>query len=183
MFSTILSPISCLQMLRRLDPTLKLYLRISKKDLEKLSKENGIDRFVMVGLSLSCVFAMMISNHNKLISDIILVAPGNSLSESLWSGLRTVRVKRAMRRNGVTLKFLKKYWLELAPEHYVEGVKDKKIKIILSKHDLIIPYRFGKKLADEIKGIIPDAEVIENKFFGHYGTIVSFLISKKHLNL
>ena len=148
-----------------------------KKDLEKISKEKGIERFVMVGLSLSCVFAMMISNNNKLISDIILVAPGNSLSKSLWSGLRTVRVKKAMKKNGVTLKLLKKYWLELDPEHYVNGVKDKKIKIILAKKDLIIPYRFGKRLANELKEVVPDVEVIENKSLGHYGTIISFLLN------
>ena len=154
-----------------------------RKDLEKLNKENGIERFVMVGLSLSCVFAMMISNNNKLISDIILVAPGNSLAESFWSSLRTIRVKRVMKKSGITLKYLKRYWLELAPEHYVDGVKDKKIKIILGRKDLIIPFRFGKKLAREIKQHIPSAEIIQNKSLGHYGTIISFLLSNKYLHL
>ncbi len=69
-----------------------------RKDLEKISKEKGIEKFVIVGLSLSCVFSMMISNNNKLISDIILVAPGSSLAESLWSGLRTIRIKRVMKK-------------------------------------------------------------------------------------
>ncbi len=67
----------------------------------------------------------------------------------------------------------------MAPEHYIEGVKDKNIKIILSRSDRIIPYKFGKKLAIEIKQNIANTEIVENTFLGHYGTIVSFCLNPR----
>jgi len=145
-----------------------------RKDLIKIHKESGVEKFIMVGLSLSCVFAMMIASKNELITDVILVAPGSTLAESMWDGLRTAKIKRVMKKEGMTLGRLKKYWLQLAPEEYLEGIKDKKVKIFLSKSDKVIPYRFGKKFADEAKKIIPDVEVKINNMLGHYGTVGSF---------
>lgn len=153
-----------------------------RKDLERLHSE-GIENFIIVGLSLSCVFATMIANNNPLISGVILVAPGNSLAESMWSGLRTVRIKNEMKRNGLTVRELKRYWVELAPEKYIEGMHDKKVKIFLSKVDRVIPYRFGKRLVDAARKMIPQLEVIENTSLGHYGTVAHFCLFSKDIEI
>ena len=96
-----------------------------RKDLLKLHRENGVDNFIMVGMSLGCVFAMMVSDQNPLIKKLILVVPGNSLAESLWGGIRTIKIKRMMKKRGLTLTKLKKYWNDLSPENYISHVKDK----------------------------------------------------------
>jgi len=154
-----------------------------REDLEKIHKENGIEKFIIVGLSLSCVFAMMIANENTLVTDVILVAPGSTLAESMWTGLRTEKIKRVMKRNGMTLGHLKKYWAELAPESYIRGIKDKKVTILLSKSDNIIPYRFGKRFAEEVKKEIPDVEIKENNMLGHYGTMIYFCLFSKNIGI
>ena len=154
-----------------------------RKDMQKIHRENGVEKFIIIGLSLSCVFTMMIANNNDLVSEVILVVPGNTLAGSLWNSIRTIKIRRAMEKGGITLSRLKRYWIELAPEEYINGIKDKKIRIILSRKDIIIPYRFGKTFANETKKVIPNVEVIENNHLGHYGTILSFLLSKKYLDL
>jgi len=144
-----------------------------RKDIRKIHKESGVDKFIIVGLSLSCVLASMIASKNDLITDVTLVVPGNTLSEPFWKGLRTTRLKKIMQRDHITLGLLKKYWLDLAPEEYIEGIRDKRVKIFISKNDRIIPYRFGKKLADEARKSIPGVKVHTNSILGHYGTVIS----------
>jgi hypothetical protein len=154
-----------------------------RKDLQKIYKETGATRFIIVGLSLSCVFASMIADNNDLITDIILVAPGNTLADSLWSGIRTAKIKKIIKKDGVTLKNLKKYWSELAPEKHIAGMKDKNVKIILSKTDKVIPYRFGRKLAEEAKKVIHKIKVVQNSGLGHYGTIIRFCFFSKEIEM
>lgn len=154
-----------------------------RKDLIKIHRESEVQKFIMVGLSLSCVFAMMIANQNDLIAEVILVAPGSTLAESMWSGLRTAKIKRIMRKEGLTLGSLKRYWLQLAPDEYLRGIKDKKLKIFLSESDKIIPYRFGKIFADEAKKTVSDVEVKTNTLLGHYGTILSFCLFPKEMGI
>ncbi len=145
-------------------------------EINHWKEKYGLEKIELVGLSVGCVGAMLIANNNPSVSKIELVAPGNSLAESVWYGIRTVNFRRELERRGMTLEFLMKHWKKLAPENNLHGLEGKEISVYISKSDQIIPYRFGKKLVEKMheKGLKP--QVFVNKFLGHYGTVVRFLL-------
>jgi len=148
-------------------------------DITMLSEKHDAKSFVVIGLSLSCVIASMISGISPKIQALILVVPGSSLAESLWSGIRTLKIKNEIEKRGVSLAELEKDWKDLAPENYIRNFKNKRVRIYISESDRIIPYNFGKKFEEEIREIIPDVQVRENKNLGHYGTILHFCLVSK----
>ena len=157
----------------------------TKKSFKKMQREIGVDmrdwiekydteHFVIIGISLSCVIASMISGLNNKIRGIILVVPGNSLSESLWKGIRTKRFKEKLKEEGVGLADLRNYWSEMDLKKYIHNFKDKRVKILISKSDKVVPYHLGKKFADEVRETVPDADIQINTFLGHFGTVINF---------
>jgi hypothetical protein len=70
---------------------------------------------------------------------------------------------------------LKEAWRDLAPENNFDGLKGKEIEIYISKCDVNIPYRFGKKLVDRMVAHGLNPLVNENKYLGHYLTVLRYL--------
>ena len=103
-----------------------------KNDLVEFKKQHNIKSFVVVGFSLSCVTASMVSSSNELVDGVIFIAPGITLTEPMWYGLRTKNIRKIMEKNGVTPVCLKNQWDNLAPGKYVQGFKNKQVKILLS---------------------------------------------------
>ena len=152
-----------------------------KEDLREFQTRYKISRFVLVGFSLSCVTASMVASFNKVVEGVVFVVPGSSLAKSLWSGLRTVNIRRVMEKSKATLLYLERGWENLAPKKYAEGFKDKRVKIILSQSDVIIPYSLGREFADAVKEFVPTAVIEENRYLGHYGTILKFCFVSKEV--
>ncbi|MCR4311157.1 MAG: alpha/beta hydrolase [Candidatus Taylorbacteria bacterium] len=144
-------------------------------DIEKMVREYAFKKVQVIGVSIGCIEAAMITNHNPLVTKVVLVAPGSNLAESMWYGLKTRNLRSLFEQQGIDLPFLKNEWRDLAPENNFDGFKGKEIEIYLSQCDVNIPYRFGRKLADGMisQGLKP--KVYENKFLGHYLTVLSYL--------
>lgn len=106
-------------------------------DLRKLNKR--FSEIILVGISLNSVSATMIANSSGVVSRLVLVSPGHSLAESLWSGVRTKKIKEELVNNGVSLKKLKNSWKDLAPENNLSNLSRKEILIYVSKADKIVP--------------------------------------------
>ena len=145
-------------------------------DIHNLKEDFKFVEIVIVGVSIGCIETMMVANNNHDITKVILVVPGNCLAESMWEGVRTANIRKIFEHKSFTLDFLKHNWKTLAPENNLEGLKDKKIEIYLSKSDAVIPYKLGYKLvlAMRDKGLKPLLK--ENKLLGHYGTAISFFL-------
>ncbi len=146
-----------------------------KSGIEKMVNQYGFKEVQVIGVSIGCVEAAMIANHNPHVTKLVLVAPGSDLAESMWYGLKTQNVRRLFEEKGITLPFLKEAWRDLAPENNFHGLDGKEIEIYISKSDVNIPYRYGKKLADAMiaHGLHP--RVNENKYLGHYLTVLKYL--------
>lgn len=145
-------------------------------EIKTLKKKFNFSKIKLIGISLSCVCATMIANHSSEVDELSLVVPGSSLAEPFWEGIRTRNLKRIIEKRGGSLAFLKKYWSELAPENNLSGLASTKIKVYLSESDVVIPYFFGKRLAEEMKKLNLNPEVSVNKFLGHYLTIAKFCL-------
>ncbi len=164
------------------DSTRNYFKEIEKEigaDMKRWEERFNTEHFVIIGFSLGCVMASMVSGLNSKIRALILVVPGSSLAESLWRGLRTIKLKRVLRGEGLTLTELEKDWEELAPEQYVRNLKDKKVRVLLSRADKVIPYYLGKRFAEEIRKECSDVEIRENRWLGHYGTVLDFCLLSK----
>ncbi len=154
-------------------------VRDVRADIEKMVTEHSFEKVQVIGVSIGCIGAAMIAGHNPHVSKLVLVAPGNDLAESMWYGLKTQNVRKLFEKQGITLPFLKDAWHDLAPENNFTGLKGKEIEIYISKSDINIPYRFGKKLVTGMQahGLAP--HISENRYLGHYLTVVSYLLKGK----
>ena len=146
------------------------------EEINHFKKKYNLIKIDLIGLSIGCVGALLVANNNPDVRRIELVAPGNCLAESVWYGIRTINLRRDYEKRGITMDFLKKHWKNLAPENNLNGLEGKEISVYISKSDQIIPYKLGHKLVEKMheKGLKP--KVFVNKFRGHYGTVVGFLL-------
>ena len=143
--------------------------------IESMVSQHAFSQVQVIGVSIGCIEATMIANHNPHVTKLVLVAPGSDLAESMWYGIKTQNVRRLFEKQGITLPFLKEAWHDLAPENNLDGMKGKEIEIYISKYDVNIPYRLGKKLVDRMVGCGLDPHVNENKYLGHYLTVLKYL--------
>ncbi len=144
-------------------------------DIDKMVHQHGYKQVQVIGISIGCVEAAMIANNNDYVTRLVLVAPGCDLAQSMWYGLKTQNIRRLFEKQGITLEFLKEAWRDLAPENNFQGLKGKEIEIHLSKYDVNIPYRFGKRLVEQMIAHGLDPHVHENKYLGHYLTVLNYL--------
>jgi hypothetical protein len=149
-----------------------------KKDVENIKLKHGFIEVVVVGMSLGCVNALMVSNKNNYVNKVILVVPGDSLSDSLWRGIGTRKLKNQIKRHNINLKELEKDWQDLDPKNNIDGLANKYIEIYISKSDKIIPYTNGHHLVVDIENIGLRPVVIKNKRLGHYLTLLKFVLFK-----
>jgi len=166
--------------------TKQYYLAVKKhvkKDIHEMKKKHKYKKITIIGISLSGTNAMMVADSNKDIDEIYLVTIGHSVAESLWESTRTTHMKKVMESLGMTLNKLKKEWKSMSPRLLVENLNHTQITMLLSKKDIIIPYNHGKKLVSIIKEKNIKHKVFENKYRGHYGTILGFCLNpKKYLS-
>jgi len=145
-------------------------------DIKRMVERHGFKKVQVIGISIGSLEAMMIANHNPFVTRLVLVAPGDNLAESMWYGLKTQNIRKLYEEQGVTLPFLKDVWRGLSPESDFAGLKGKEIEVYISKADVNVPYRFGRRLVDQMTAHGLNPVVIENRFLGHYLTVVKYLM-------
>ncbi len=147
-------------------------------ELRRLKKDFKFKEINIIGISIGCVSACLAAN-NKDIQKLFLIIPGHCLAESLWNGIRTQHLKNRYEKQGFLLKKLKKGWRELAPENNIDKLKAKNVYVYLSKADVVIPYRFGNKLLEELKEKHYNVYSKINNNKGHYLTALNFYFHPK----
>ncbi len=163
----------------RTDEYFKAIQKEARDDIRDVRKKYRFSEIVVIGMSLGCVNAAMIANKNRNVDRVILVVPGDSLAESLWRGIGTVRLRKQIKKHGIDLDALEKDWKALAPMNNIEGLKGKEIEVHVSRADEIIPYRNGYHLVKDMqkRGLRP--RVFRNKDLGHYLTVSKFILTEK----
>lgn len=160
--------------------TVKNFKTIQKnvrKDITNYKKKYKFPEIHVIGASLGVVNAIMIANKHPLVDKLTLISSGNCLAECLWGGIRTQDIRKQFEKKGVSLKQLKKYWRELAPENNINGLKGKDIHILISKNDDLIPTSYGLKLIRAMKKIGLKPKVKES-YLGHYGMVLKSYFMK-----
>jgi len=158
----------------------KKYLRevINKiqEDIKKYDKKYKFIDIHIVGFSFGSLYAVNVANKNKKISKVILITVGNSIADCLFDSISTTEMRDILLEQGITKSRYNNILKQFNPEENISGLKNKDVRIIISRKDQIIRYRYGLKLIQKMrqKGVNP--QVIVNQNQGHYGTNAKFLI-------
>ena len=158
----------------------KRYLReIIKKiqtDIKKYDKKYKFIDIHIIGFSFGSLYATNVANKIKKISKVILVTIGNSIAECLYDCISTSEMRDRLIEYGVSEKKYNNYLKEFNPEENISGLKNKDIRIIISRSDQVIKYKYALKFIQKLRvnGINP--QVIVNQNQGHYGTNIKFLL-------
>lgn len=162
------------------DHTLRFFITLKeqvKRDIQELKTTYHFSTVDIIAPSLGVVSACLIANGNDDISNLYFIVPGSCLASSLWNGIRTKHLRIIYEQQGLNEEQLIKKWSQLAPKNNISRMQGKRIFIAISKADKIIPYRFGKELADLIQTMYPDnSTVVENTHRGHYLTVVKYYL-------
>jgi hypothetical protein len=153
-----------------------------KSDIQELKSQHGFSQIDIVAPSLGVVSACLIANQNNDIQNLFFIVPGSCLASSLWDGIRTQNLKEHYEQSDLDKEQLKILWHDLAPKNNVDFMVGKNIFIAISKADKVIPYRYGKELADLFKNLYPNnTKVVENSYLGHYLTAIKYYFFSKEL--
>ena len=80
-----------------------------------------------------------------------------------------------MIKQGVVLEQLEESWSELAPDSHLDQFKDHNVAITLARKDRFIPYKYGKKLLDNMLAINPNT-TSKTTNHGHVATVLDFRV-------
>lgn len=165
--------------------TSKFYISIKdqiRSDILKFKAEYNFQKIDIIAPSLGVVSACLIADDNENIQNLFFIVPGSCLASSLWNGVRTQKLKNVYEHQNINQEQLKKSWESLAPKNNINAMRNKNIFIAISKSDRVIPYCFGKELADLAKKLYPTNVVIqENNYLGHYLTVIKYYSFDKEL--
>lgn len=146
---------------------------VSKSILDKIEelKANGFRDFYIFGTSLGSTIALMVANKSKDISKVVLNTTGSDIAETVWGWDRfNSSFKNSLISQGFTLSKLKNEWKDISPENNINNLKNKSLLIYLSRKDEVIPYKLGKKLADQFKERNYQYTLVINNNFNHIFT-------------
>jgi len=149
-------------------------------DIDRLDKKYKFIDIHIVGFSLGALYAINVANKNKKISKVILVTMGNSLAECLYDGVSTVDLKDKLLENGITMKKFNNIMKEFNPEENISGLKNKEVRILMSRSDQVIKYKYGLKQVQKMRQLGINPEVLVNQNQGHYGTNLKFLLHPRN---
>ena len=131
-------------------------------------KKQGYDRIGIVGTSLGSCLALLTSAHEPLIRAQALNHISPYFADVVWRGLSTTHVRAAL-DGSIDLERLRRTWLPISPQVYLDRIRDKRTLLVYAKYDLTFPVDLSQSLVREFqrRGIPHELAVLP---CGHYST-------------
>lgn len=153
-----------------------------KSDISKFKSKYNFERIDIISSSLGAIISCLVANNNDEVQNLFFIVPGSCLASSLWYSKRTKKLRKSYECQNIGLEQLKNAWSKLAPKNNIDLMSNKNIFIAISKSDKVIPYQFGKELADLAKRMYPQSIFVrENNHLGHYFTAVKYYLFDKEI--
>jgi hypothetical protein len=144
------------------------------KDISELSSAYSKTR--LIGLSLGGVALAMVASKFHDFNEVDFVVAGDDLALCMWYGARTSSLRKSFEHEKVRIRKLDSDWRSLAPENYVQYFAHKRVRLIVSRTDSIIPTSYQKKLKKDLE--LADATVTcRYTRLGHYLSVVRFCLT------
>ncbi|MCM3879342.1 MAG: alpha/beta hydrolase family protein [Vicinamibacterales bacterium] len=131
----------------------------------------GYERIGILGTSLGSCLSLLTAAHEPLIRAQALNHISPYFADVVWRGLSTLHVRAGL--NGhIDLDTLRRMWLPISPQAYLDRVTDKKTLLVYAKYDLTFPVDLSESLVGEFqrRGIPHEVAVLP---CGHYSTGVA----------
>jgi hypothetical protein len=110
----------------------------------------GYERIGILGTSLGSCLAMLTAAHEPLIRAAALNHVSTYFADVVWKGLSTSHVRQGLERH-IDLPHLRRLWLPISPQTYVERVRDKRCLLVYAKYDLTFPLALSLQLVHEFQ--------------------------------
>ena len=133
--------------------------------------KQGYDRIGILGTSLGSCLSLLTAAHEPLLRAQALNHISPYFADVVWRGLSTKHVKTGLDGH-VDLDTLRRMWLPISPQAYLDRIKGKKTLLVYAKYDLTFPVDLSQNLvrAFQKRGIPHEVMVLP---CGHYSTGVA----------
>ncbi len=128
----------------------------------------GYERIGILGTSLGSCLAMLTAAHEPRVTAAALNHVSPYFADVVWEGLSTAHVRAGL-DGAVDLDQLRRFWLPISPEPFIERMRDKRVLLVYARYDLSFPPHLSRQLIRgfERRGIPHDLFVLP---CGHYST-------------
>ena len=142
----------------------------SAEVLHKLANGGRYRNISMFAVSLGTPILTMTAIKFTHFCSVTMITPATNLATSVWYGSHTRRIREAFEKRGNTLRDIDTLWQPIAPVNNIYALQDKKVNIIISKVDKIVPAQYQADYVSALvaQGINPD---VHQSRLGHYATI------------
>jgi dienelactone hydrolase len=142
----------------------------ARRAVRWLARE-GYGSIGILGTSLGSCLALLTTAHEPLIRAQALNHISPFFADVVWKGLSTTHVRRGL-EGSIDLEQLRRLWLPISPQAYLDRVKDRKALLVYAKYDLTFPVDLSRGLVDEFarRGVPHEVAVLP---CGHYSTGVT----------
>ena len=142
----------------------------SRRALAWLASQ-GYERLGILGTSLGSCLAMLTAAHEPLVRAAALNHISPFFADVVWEGLSTSHVRKGL--NGhVDLERLRRFWLPISPQPFLERMRDTRTLLVYARYDLSFPVHLSQELVDDFRRRGIDHEVFVLPC-GHYSTGIS----------
>ena len=139
----------------------------ARRAVHWLARE-GYERIGVLGTSLGSCLAMLTAAHEPRLTAAALNHVSPYFANVVWEGLSTAHVREGL-AGAVDLDQLRRYWMPISPEPYIERMRGKQVLLVYARYDLSFPLRLSRQLIDafERRGIPHEVFALP---CGHYST-------------
>lgn len=155
-----------------------------------LFKNQSIHDITIIGTSMGNIPAIITANKSADVGKLILNMCGYDMAHIIWSWDHVIKgFKEEMIKTGVTLEKLTREWQSINPKNNLTMLKNKKILLLMSKSDKIIPFQQAEDLRKSLQKINGSTIFETSHYFGHYlyGVInlfkMPFYLSSLNINV
>jgi hypothetical protein len=131
----------------------------------------GYQRIGILGTSLGSCLSMLTAAHEPLIRAAALNHVSPYFADVVWDGLSTSHVRAGLEGH-VTLDTLRRLWLPISPQPYLERMRDTQTLLVYARYDLTFPVNLSRNLVRDFGALDLPHRSFE-LLCGHYSTGVS----------
>jgi dienelactone hydrolase len=128
----------------------------------------GYERVGILGTSLGSCLSMLTAAHEPLVRAAALNHVSPYFADVVWNGLSTEHVREGL-EGRVDLADLRRMWLPISPQPYLERMRRTRTLLVYARYDLTFPVALSRRLIADFRahGLPHESFVLP---CGHYST-------------
>jgi hypothetical protein len=133
--------------------------------------QRGFTQIGILGTSLGSCLASLTAAHEPLIKAAALNHISPYFADVVWEGLSTIHVREGLEGH-ITLDALRRLWLPIGPQPYLDRLRRTKTLLVYARYDLTFPVALSRRLVNDFRsmGLPHEVAVLP---CGHYSTGLS----------